>query len=48
VVVHVWIPKKLSKEERKMMEDLESSDNFIPDDSSKDASFKDRMKSFFD
>ncbi len=48
VIVHVWIPKKLSKEERKMMEDLGDSKNFNPDASSKDESFKDRMKSFFD
>lgn len=48
VIIHVWVPKKLSKEERKMMEDLESSKNFQPDESNKDRSFKDRMKSFFD
>ena len=48
VIVHVWIPKKLSKEERKIMEELADSKNFQIDESSKDASFKDRMKSFFD
>ena len=48
VVVHVWTPKKLTKEERKIMESLEKSDNFKPNPGSKEKGFRERMKSFFD
>ena len=45
--VNVWIPQKLSKDERKEMERLKSSDNFAPDLDKQDRSFFDKMKEFF-
>ncbi len=46
--INVWTPKDLSKEEKKILEGLSSSKNFIPNPSSKDKSFFKRMKEYFE
>ncbi|WP_338792190.1 molecular chaperone DnaJ [Bernardetia sp. MNP-M8] len=45
--VNVWIPQKLTKEERKEMEKLKTADNFAPDLDKQDRSFFDKVKEFF-
>lgn len=47
VTINVWIPKTLSKEEKGILERLSKSENFIPKPGSKDKSFFDRMKEYF-
>jgi molecular chaperone DnaJ len=49
ILVHtnVWIPKKLSKEEKSTLEKLRTSDNFQPDPSKGEKSFFDKMKDYF-
>lgn len=47
VTINVWTPKELNKEERAIMEKLAKSENFKPNPSSKDKSFFDRMKEYF-
>ncbi|MBU1011556.1 MAG: molecular chaperone DnaJ [Bacteroidetes bacterium] len=46
--ISVWTPKDLSKEEKKILESLSNSENFIPKPSSKDKSFFIRMKEYFE
>ncbi len=48
VRVHVWVPKKLNSEEKKLLEKLQSSPNFTegPDQSTK--SFFEKMRDIFD
>ncbi len=46
--INVWTPKDLSKEEKKILETLSESKNFIPNPSSKDKSFFSRMKEYFE
>ena len=43
----VWIPKKLSREEKEIMGKLSSSDSFKPDPSKEDKSFFDRLRDMF-
>lgn len=45
--VNVWTPKKLTAEERSMLEKLRDSPNFEPHPDSGDRSFFERMKEFF-
>ncbi|MEN8225640.1 MAG: molecular chaperone DnaJ [Bacteroidota bacterium] len=47
VTINVWIPKELTKEEKGILERLSNAENFIPNPSSKDKSFFDRMKEYF-
>ncbi len=47
VNINVWIPQKLSKEETKILEKLNESENFKPNPSGKEKSFFDRMKEYF-
>ncbi len=47
VKVNVWIPKNLSKEEKKIMEKLSSSPNFEPNPNSEEKSFFERVKDMF-
>jgi molecular chaperone DnaJ len=44
VHVNVWIPKKLSKEEQKLLEKLAASDNFKPNPSKEERNFFERMR----
>ena len=47
VNVNVWIPKKLSKEEEKLVQQLAGSDNFKPAPSAEDKSFFNRLRDYF-
>lgn len=47
VTINVWTPQTLSKEERKMVEQLQGSDNFQPDPTGKEKSFFGRMREYF-
>jgi len=45
--VNVWTPKQLSKSERETLENLRTSENFIPDPGKSEKNFFDKMKEFF-
>jgi molecular chaperone DnaJ len=47
IMVNVWTPTELSKEEKNTLEALRSSENFQPDPGKQDKSFFDKMKEFF-
>lgn len=47
VRVDVWIPKEYSKEEKKMLEELQKSKNFKPNPSDKEKSFFEKMRNMF-
>ncbi len=49
ILVHtnVWIPKKLSREEKSTLEKLKDSENFRPDPGKGEKSFFDKMKDYF-
>jgi molecular chaperone DnaJ len=48
VHLNVWIPKNLSKEEKKTLEKLSESENFKANQGAKDRGFFDRMKEYFE
>jgi molecular chaperone DnaJ len=48
VNINVWTPQQLTKEERKILEDLRTAANFKPNPSKKDKGFFERMKEYFD
>ncbi len=48
VNINVWVPKTLSKEEKKTIEQLADSENFVPKPSPEDKNFFERMKNFFE
>lgn len=45
--VNIWTPKNLSKEEKKLLEELKASTNFQPNPGKNDKGFFDRMKDMF-
>ena len=47
VNINVWTPQSLSNEERKTLENLKDSVNFIPNPNRKEKGFFDRMKEYF-
>ncbi|MBA4302304.1 molecular chaperone DnaJ [Algoriphagus alkaliphilus] len=47
IMVNVWTPTELSKEEKSVLDGLRSSENFKPDPGKQDKSFLDKMKEFF-
>lgn len=47
IYVNVWTPKKLSSEERDLLEQLKSSPNFQPNPGKGEKTFFERMKEFF-
>jgi len=47
VNVNVWVPKNLSKEEQKMMEQYRNSQTFVPKPDADDKGFFDRVKNYF-
>ncbi|HSG67187.1 MAG TPA: DnaJ C-terminal domain-containing protein, partial [Bacteroidales bacterium] len=47
VTINVWIPKELTKEEKGILERLSTAENFKPNPTSRDKSFFDRMKEYF-
>ena len=48
VTVNVWIPKDLSKEERTILEKLNTSKNFQPQPTAEDKSFFKKMRNLFE
>ena len=47
VHINVWIPKKLDKEEQKILEKLGSAENFKPKPTNEDKNFFERMRKMF-
>jgi len=47
VNVNVWVPKNLTREEQKMIEQYRSSQTFIPKPDADDKGFFDRVKNYF-
>ncbi|MBR4391245.1 MAG: molecular chaperone DnaJ [Bacteroidales bacterium] len=47
VNVNVWIPKKVSKDEEKLLQNLSKSDNFKPNPTEDDRSFFKRVRDYF-
>ncbi len=47
IMVNVWTPTQLSKEERQALEAMKESENFKPDPGKYEKSFFDKMKEFF-
>ncbi|PIP53660.1 MAG: molecular chaperone DnaJ [Bacteroidetes bacterium CG23_combo_of_CG06-09_8_20_14_all_32_9] len=47
VRILIYIPSNISKEERKLLEKLEESENFNPDTAKKDKSFSNRFRNYF-
>ena len=47
VNINVWIPKDLNKEERVVLEKLQSASNFQPNPTANEKRFFDRMREFF-
>lgn len=47
VYVNVWIPKKVSKEEEKILQQLADSENFKPNPTSEDKSFFSKIRDLF-
>jgi molecular chaperone DnaJ len=47
VHINVWTPKKLSKEEKSILEKFKTAENFIPQPTKKEKGFFDKMKDFF-
>ncbi|MDP4184945.1 MAG: molecular chaperone DnaJ [Bacteroidota bacterium] len=48
VKVHVWIPKKLNSEEKKLLEKLETMPSFSENPNNQDKSFFEKMKDIFE
>jgi len=48
VRVHVWIPKKVNSEERKLLEKLQTSANFIDGPDQTDKNFFDKVRDIFE
>jgi molecular chaperone DnaJ len=46
--INIWTPKALSKEEREILEKLQSSPNFKPNPGKNEKSFFERMKEYFE
>ena len=44
----VWIPKKLNKDEKEIIESLRNKESFKPNPTKEDKSFFDRIKDLFD
>jgi len=47
IFVQVWVPKKLDKKEKELLEQLRDSKNFAPDPDKDDRNFFERMKKMF-
>lgn len=47
VSLNVWVPKSLTKEERKTLEELDKHDNFQPNPTKQERGFFDKMKEMF-
>ena len=47
VEISIYVPETLSKDEKKALEEMEKSDNFVPNNSIKEKIFK-KFKSMFE
>lgn len=47
IMVNIWTPTELSREERNILESLRNSENFKPNPGKQDKSFFDKMREFF-
>ena len=47
IYVQVWVPKKLDKKEKELLEQLRDSKNFVPDPDKDEKNFFERMKKMF-
>jgi molecular chaperone DnaJ len=47
VHINVWVPKKLDKEEQKILEKLSASENFKPKPTGEERNFFERMRKMF-
>lgn len=47
IMVNIWTPTELSREERNILESFRNSENFKPDPGKQDKSFFDKMREFF-
>jgi len=45
--VNIWTPKKLNAKEKKIMEELRDSENFVPNPGKSEKGFFERMKDYF-
>ena len=48
VRVNVWVPKNLSRDEKKILEKLLESENFKPQPDASDKTFFERMRGYFE
>lgn len=48
VAINIWMPKNISNDEKKMMDKLSGSENFVPQPEKTEKGFFNRMKNFFD
>ncbi|HSH65028.1 MAG TPA: molecular chaperone DnaJ [Bacteroidia bacterium] len=48
VNINVWTPQHLTKDEKKMLEELKNAENFKPNPSKRDKGFFERMKQYFE
>jgi molecular chaperone DnaJ len=48
VYVNVWVPKNLSREERKIIEKLQESENFVPSPSKEERNIFEKLRSLFE
>jgi molecular chaperone DnaJ len=48
VKIHAWVPQKLTSEERRTLEKLQSSPNFEFPEGNRDKNFFDKVKDMFD
>ncbi|WP_372753539.1 molecular chaperone DnaJ [Labilibaculum sp.] len=48
VKINVWVPSSVSKEEKKNLEKMQSSENFTPQPSAHEKSFFKKVRNFFD
>ncbi len=48
VSINIWVPGSVSKEEKKLLDEMKKQKNFIPDQDKKSKSFFDRMREYFE
>lgn len=48
VSINIWVPSSVSKDEKKLLEELKKQKSFIPDQDKKNKSFFDRMREYFE
>lgn len=48
VYINIWVPKKISSEEKKLMQQIKESENFTPKEETDNKGFFNKFKNFFD